>query len=64
VGDDARRQAHLRRAHRPPGARRAARDEILANRIYQELSAAVAGSQEFSRSPSSTTCTGRAASTS
>ena len=47
VGDDARRQAHLRRAHRAPGPRRKARDEVLSNRIYQELSAAVAGSQEF-----------------
>ena len=48
VGDDARRQAHVRRPHRAPGARRAGtRDEILANRIYQQLSSAVAGSQEY-----------------
>jgi anion-transporting ArsA/GET3 family ATPase len=40
------------------------RDEVLANRIYKELSGAVAGSQEFTRSPSSTSSTARATSTS
>ena len=48
VGDDARRQAHVRPADRAPRAGRAStRDEVFANRIYQQLSSAVAGSQEF-----------------
>ena len=48
VGDDARPQAHLRRPGGPARARTSAtRDAVLANRIYQELSNAVAGSQEY-----------------
>ena len=47
VGDDARRQAHLRRAGRAPRVGRGDPRRVLNNRIYQELSNAMAGSQEY-----------------
>jgi anion-transporting ArsA/GET3 family ATPase len=48
VGDDARRQAHLRRDRRAARPDAHAREEILANPVYRELSTAVAGSHELS----------------
>ena len=49
MGDDARSQAHFRRHRQAAGdATSSAREEILSNPIYRELSTAVAGSQELS----------------
>ena len=49
VGDDARRQAHVRRDRHAAWRRTPSGcEEILANPIYRELSTAVAGSQELS----------------
>ena len=48
VGDDARSAADVRRAGRAAGATSdRVRDDVLGNRIYQQLAGAVAGSQEY-----------------
>ena len=47
MGDDARREAHVRRPVERHAPDEETRDRILQNRIYQELSNAMAGSQEY-----------------
>ena len=47
VGDDARREGDLRRGGPPHAPDAETRDRILANRIYQQISDALAGSQEY-----------------
>ena len=47
VGDDARREGDLRRGGRRHAPDAETRDRILDNRIYQQISDALAGSQEY-----------------
>ena len=47
LGDDARREGDLRRAGRRHAPDAEARDRVLDNRIYQQISGALAGSQEY-----------------